>query len=298
MVIVSWFPKFRYSRQVQTIEAYLAGQGLRYGADFEVEYHQIRTQEALDGVIAAQGSRPFIVFSNNTTPAEFVVKNGTRAPHVFVTYSDPLAERWIESYGHPGGTVTGVVEYVSAHGKRLQLLARLVPKAERFAILLPGGIVHPDLDEAIRAFAGEREGRSVRMIKVAVGDSAPAIAARLRAARAQAVYVPLPSGANAEDLSVPLYAAVKSEGLAAMSERRFDVTRGAVLALEVDRRDVNARVAHMIGLILRGTPPGSIPVHSPRRLFLTVNLDAAKGLGLVVPPSLLRQADFAIVDGK
>ncbi len=298
MVIVSWFPKFRYSRQVKAIEDYLVGQGFRYGADFEIEYHQVRTQEALDRVIAAQAGQPFVVLSNTTSPAEFVIRNGTRAPHVFVTYSDPIAQGWIDSYGHPGRTATGVVEYAPAHWKRLQLLARLMPKADRFAVLLGGDTVHPDLDDAIKGFLRERPGRSVKVIKVAVGDEATAIAARLLAAGAEAAYVPLPVDANIDDVAIPLYAAVSRLGLPAVSERRFDVTRGAVLALEVDRRDMNARVSHMIGLILRGTPPGSIPVHSPRRFFLSVNLDAAKRLGLAVPPSLLRQADFTVVDGK
>lgn len=298
IVIVSWFEKFRYSRQVQAIEDYLVSQGLRYGVDFEIEYHQVRTQEAVDRLIAAQGRRPFVVFSNTTSPAEFVIRNGTRAPHVFATYSDPVAEHWIESYAHPGGTATGVVEYAPAHARRLELLARLMPNATRFAVILATDVPHPDLTEGIDAFHRAKPGCIAEVIKITARDGAPAIAARLRAARVEAAYFPLPIGGNSDTVVEPLYAALNRQGLPTISERRYDVTRGAVLALEVDRSDLNSRVAHMIGLVLRGVPVGSIPVHSPRRFFLTVNLDAARRLGVAVPASLLRQSQFIIADGK
>ena len=54
------------------------------------------------------------------------------------------------------------------------------------------------------------------------------------------------------------------------------------------------RVADYVVRILRGTPPGDLPIELPATFELAVNLRAAKLLGLTVPPSLLVRADEVI----
>jgi putative tryptophan/tyrosine transport system substrate-binding protein len=50
----------------------------------------------------------------------------------------------------------------------------------------------------------------------------------------------------------------------------------------------------MIDLILRGTPPGEIPITQVRRHRLRVNLAAARRMGFGMPPDLLAQADEVV----
>jgi putative ABC transport system substrate-binding protein len=69
---------------------------------------------------------------------------------------------------------------------------------------------------------------------------------------------------------------------------------GGLMAYAVDTQDAMRRAAGYIDRIFKGAKPADLPVQQPAKFALSINLKAAKALGLEVPPSLIATADEVI----
>jgi putative ABC transport system substrate-binding protein len=75
--------------------------------------------------------------------------------------------------------------------------------------------------------------------------------------------------------------------------REFAVAGGA-LAYGPYETSTMERQADLVAKILGGANPAELPVERPTKIRLVVNLETAKTLGIVVPPSILLRADEVI----
>jgi putative ABC transport system substrate-binding protein len=67
-----------------------------------------------------------------------------------------------------------------------------------------------------------------------------------------------------------------------------------LISLAADDNDLFRRAAAFVVQILNGANPAGIPIQRPTKSELVINLNTAKALGLVVPPSILARVDEAI----
>ena len=74
--------------------------------------------------------------------------------------------------------------------------------------------------------------------------------------------------------------------LPAVFEYDFLVREGGLMSYGPDVTEMFDRAAELAVRILKGADPGQLPLETPSRFVLAINLQTAKKIGLTMPPSL------------
>jgi putative tryptophan/tyrosine transport system substrate-binding protein len=229
-------------------------------------------------------------------PGAVFFKSLTTIPIVTVT-GDPVRLGLAQSLAHPGGNITGasVDAGPSIHGKRFELLREVYPAMSKLALLLlrvqlEAGI----LDAAVKPAA---TAAGVALVHCAV--DLPSSEATYREAISQAVregadaimVIDSPETLRNVAIISALIGAAKLPAIYAFPE---SVEAGGLMAYSYDLGELLARAASDIDAILRGSKAGDIPFYQASKFGLSINLRAAKALGLAVPATLLARADKVV----
>jgi putative ABC transport system substrate-binding protein len=84
------------------------------------------------------------------------------------------------------------------------------------------------------------------------------------------------------------------ERIPAISGWAIFARRGNVMSYGPNLDQGYGRLAYYVDRVLKGAKPGDLPVELPSRVELTLNLKAAKAIGLAFPQSMIGRADEVI----
>ena len=82
--------------------------------------------------------------------------------------------------------------------------------------------------------------------------------------------------------------------LPAMYEYDFLVSNGGLMSYGPDMTEMFDRAAELAFRILMGADPAALPLETPNRFVLAINLNIAKAIGLTISPLLLARANKMI----
>ena len=233
---------------------------------------------------------PDVIVTTNR-PATAAVQEQTKTiPIVFTAGNDPVSNGLLQNIARPEGNTTGFSSTVdSLLGKRLELLKEAAPHITRVALVFDPQTVNVGFFPSIEAAAPLLD---VQAIKTPVRDP-------LELVRAIDAFAAEPNGGLLvvpvlpEDSYKMLHLVAAQHRLPAIDSTRPKVADG-LMTYAVDFSDIYRRAAAYVDRILRGTKVSELPVQSPTKFELVINLKTAKALGLTLPPSLLARADEVI----
>ena len=235
---------------------------------------------------------PDVIVSTGS-PSVAVLQQATRSvPIVFTAVVDPVGGGLVASLARPGGNATGFMlfEY-STSGKWLERLKEIAPRVMRAAV-----IRDPTLTAAVAQFAaiqGAAGSLGVELSPIDMRDAGEierAVTAFSRVSNGGLIVTASGSSAR-RSLIITLAARHK---LPAVYAFRYFATSGGLISYGPDIIDPFRRAAGYVDRILKGEKPADLPVQTPTKYELVINLKTAKALGLEVPATLLARADEVI----
>lgn len=237
---------------------------------------------------------PDVIFACFAAQLAALSRETSQIPLVFVGASDPVGLGFVASYARPGGNITGFTLFEqSMVGKWLGVLKEVAPTITRAAV-----IGNPDTQKshdlyltefanAARAFKIESISLSVHSpseIESAIGEFA---------GKPDSGLIVLPDTFTTDHYEL-IVALASHYQLPTVFQITQAARSGGLLAYGPDQIDVIRRSASYIDRILKGEKPAELPVQTPIKFELVINLTTAKALGIVIPPTLLARADEVI----
>jgi putative ABC transport system substrate-binding protein len=228
------------------------------------------------------------------TPATQAARTATgQIPIVTTASSDMVLSGLVKSLSRPGGNVTGLDPFAVLLGpKRVELLREVFPGVARIAALLnmSNAAAVPAWKET--ESAARSMGLQVQLFDVRRAEDLERAFEAAVKQRANAIVVGQDGLMQANGKHIVELAA--KHRLPAIYSASDYVEDGGLIGYGVSYPDLYRRAASYVDKIMKGTKPGDLPIEQPTKFDLVINRNAAKTLGITIPPALLARADRVI----
>ncbi len=227
-------------------------------------------------------------------PAVFALqRSATKLPVVFVFSGDPIEAGLADSLARPGRNMTGVSQLsLELVGKRMEILKSAMPQLKRMAVVANTAHAGEQTELRTSQAAASALGLTLDYVPLrAVAEIETALATVLRS-RSEAISVFPDVGMMR--LAERFAAFATDHRVPSISGWAEFAKRGNLLSYGPQQGAAVGRLAYFVDRILKGAKPADLPIELPTVLDLTINLKAAKALGITIPKTLLLRADEVI----
>ncbi len=235
---------------------------------------------------------PDFIFAHRDGAAK-AAKNATgRIPIVFVGVDDPVGLGLVQSFGRPGGKITGVTDLRLELGpKRLEVFHEMVPGLKRVLYPYNPTDTYSVMGAKVYREAARRLGIELVEKTVRTEEEARVALAQVRKGEVDGILRPA-----SPSLNIPgfILEAAAQRAIPTMFNSTFWVERGALASYGPDEYETGRQAARLVDKILKGAKPAEIPVEVNTKIRFTINMKVAKALGLAIAPEVLYRADKVI----
>ena len=278
----------------------LAESGYVEGQNVTFEFRWAHTEHSALPELAAELVRrqAAVIVATGSPTAVLAAKAATSTvPIVFALSVDPVKYGFVNSFNRPSGNVTGMALLNSElMGKRLSLLLELAPQSTTVGYLSAptGAPIFEDLTGKMLA-AAQALGREIVVLEAKRDADFAAAFAAIAERQAGALLVGnFTSFADARHVRMIVELAARHK-IPTVYPSRLYTSVGGLMSYSPDFVDAHRQLGFQyVGRILKGAKPADLPIQQPTKFELVINLNAAKAIGLDVPPSVLARADEVI----
>ena len=239
-------------------------------------------------------TNPDVIVTGTSLAIAQVLRASPTIPIVFAGITDPVGQGFVTSMARPGRNATGFAAYeVSLGGKWIETLKEVSPNLAQAAVLYEP-VAAPYMAGMVRSVvaAGPSFGVEVKDVPIQnIGELESAIASFGQQTNTGLILPPSVFAGTHFALIVALAAKYRMPTIYAS---RIVVGAGGLISYGIDVPDQYTKAAGYVDRILKGEKPADLPVQTPTKYLLAINLKTAKALGLTVPPSLIARADEVI----
>lgn len=273
-----------------SFEARLAGMGYREGQNLVLERRWAEGKlDRLTALTAELTHAKMEVIVTIGNKIQKIVQDANPGVPIVSLSCDSFYS--VSSYAKPNGNFTGVTcMSTELSPKRLELAKQLVPGAARAVYLHNPTQGEVGLELTMKAAA--RLGIAIKPVEARSPAELKTALAAIAAERPDVLLV-YPDG-----LTMTLREAITSfaaaQKLPAVYAYREFAEAGGLVSYGSTLTELGERAADLTVKILRGAAPSKLPLEQATRVYLTVNLKAARALGYTIPPSIVQRADYVI----
>ena len=240
--------------------------------------------------------KPDVIYTYTSGGARAAAIATRRIPIVVGAANETVLLALVGNLARPVGNVTGLaLDALGQYEKCLELLKELSPRA-----LLVGVLLNPDNPAwadypAILNLAADRLGlvlvKATSRGQTDIDDTLMG----LDGEKLDALLLTNDSVFFNDDRArARIIEFARDRHLPSATTNLVYPRRGGLLALGTDQAFLRRRAAEFGHRIIEGGRPGDLPVERPTKYQLSVNLLAAKAIGVTIPSSLLARADEVI----
>lgn len=285
-----------FASRLEAFRSGLQETGYREGQNVAIEY---RWAEGKDDRLSAMAADLVqrgvnVLAAPGGVNAALAAKRATSTiPIVFETGADPVAAGLVGSLSRPGENITGVTSLnVEVGPKRFELLKQLLAAPAPVVLLInPGNPNSRAVVEESRS-AAQALSLDLHILEASGERDFDGVFAKMSELRAGGmVLAPDPFFISASSRLALL--TIRHRVIAVFHTREF-VAAGGLLSYGGSTAESHRQAGIYTGTILTGKKPMDLPIQQITKVELFINLNAAKALGLTLPPSLLARADGVI----
>jgi putative ABC transport system substrate-binding protein len=239
------------------------------------------------------GLKPDLMVSNSNLVTAILQAEVRTVPLLFIGVTDPIGSGFVTDFARPTGNITGFNNFdTSMGGKWLETLKEIAPRVNHVGFML-----QPETSANVSILkAAEAAAPSLKVRLTALGvhnaDEIERLISAFAAEPDRGLII-APHAVTRVNAKLIVELASRHRLPAVYAFASF-AQAGGLISYGIDLAAQFRQGAAYVDRILRGAKPAELPVQSPTKLELVVNLKTARALGLDVSPSLLARADEVI----